>query len=188
MKRYELYNLRKEYFQKQHHYNCVYYKDFDFNIFDKIMYIKRSGQGHDETYDDCIIMCDTETSKEVFKTNCKNYVVAWTISVRAFDVNIVTLYGHKPSEFVECIDNMRKHFQGENTIFYWHNIGYDWVFVRKFCMQKWGTPDKQLNVKSHYPLFINFNNGVIFKDSLILAQRKLEKWAEDLDVEHKKAV
>ena len=28
----------------------------------------------------------------------------------------------------------------------------------------------------------------MIKDSLILAQRKLEKWANDLDVEHKKAV
>ena len=37
-------------------------------------------------------------------------------------------------------------------------------------------------------LFIEFDNGVILRDSLILAQRKLEKWCIDLDVEHKKAV
>ena len=188
MKRYELYNIRKDHFQNDHKYKCIFWKDFDFSIFDKIMYIKRSGQGHDETYDDCIIMADTETSKERYKENCRNYVVAWSMSILAFDTNIVTLYGHKPSEFVECVDKMRSHFQGEKTIIYWHNMGYDWVFVRKFCMRKWGTPDQQLNIKSHYPLFINFNNGIIFKDSLILAQRKLEKWAEDLDVEHKKAV
>ena len=167
----------------------AYWKDFDFSVFDKIMYICRAGNGHKgETYNDCIIMADTETSKEKYKENCSNYVVAWTISIRAFDKNIVTLYGTKPSEFVECITNMHNRMQGDITIIYWHNMSYDWVFLRKFIMQKWGTPDKQLNIKSHFPLFINFNNGVIFKDALMLAQRKLEKWAEDLDVEHKKAV
>ena len=167
----------------------AYWKDFDFSVFDKIMYICRAGNGHKgETYNDCIIMADTETSKERYKENCSNYVVAWTISIRAFDRNIVTLYGTKPSEFVECVTNMHGRMQGDKTIIYWHNMSYDWVFLRKFIMQKWGTPDKQLNIKSHFPLFINFNNGVIFKDALMLAQRKLEKWAEDLDVEHKKAV
>lgn len=189
MKRYRLYNKRKEFFQTCHTYKMAYWKDFDFSVFDKIMYICRAGNGHKgETYNDCIIMADTETSKERYKENCSNYVVAWTISIRAFDKNIVTLYGTKPSEFVECVTNMHNRMQGEKTIIYWHNMSYDWVFLRKFIMQKWGTPDKQLNIKSHFPLFINFNNGIIFKDALMLAQRKLEKWSEDLDVEHKKAV
>ena len=51
-----------------------------------------------------------------------------------------------------------------------------------------GHPEKQLNIKPHYPLFINFEGGIQFRDSLILAQRSLEKWADDLQVEHRKAV
>lgn len=189
MKRYQLYNIRSEYFRDKHTYQLAFWKDFDFSVFDKIMYICRAGQGHaGESYNDCIIMADTETSKERYKETCSNYVVAWTISVRAFGSNIVTLYGHKPSEFVECVTKMHERMQGQKTIIYWFNMSYDWVFLRKFIMRKWGTPDKQLNIKAHFPLFINFNNGIIFKDALMLAQRKLEKWAEDLDVEHKKAV
>lgn len=167
----------------------TYWEDFNFDIFAKIMYICRSGNGHKgEIYNDCIIMADTETSKETPGVQCRNYVVAWTISLRAFDTNIVTLYGQKPSDFVKCLKRMHERMPGDKTIIYWHNMQYDWVFIRKFIMREFGTPDKQLNVKSHYPLFINFNNGIMFRDSLILAQRKLEKWAEDLDVEHKKAV
>ena len=166
-----------------------YWKDFDFSVFEQIMYICRAGQGHKgETYNDCIIMADTETSKERYKENCSNYVVAWSIAIRAFDKNIVTLYGSKPSEFVSCVDKLHKKMPADKTVIYWHNMSYDWVFLRKFMMQKWGTPDKQLNIKSHFPLFINFNNGIIMKDALMLAQRKLEKWADDLNVEHKKAV
>ena len=189
MKRYQLYNKRQDYFRNIHKYSMVLWSEFDFTLFEQFMYIARSGNGHTgEIYNDCIIMCDTETSKERYKENCSNYVVAWTMSVRAFDTNIVTLYGHKPSELVESIDKMHKMLPGDKTIIYIHNESFDWVFLRKFMMRKWGTPDKQLNTKSHYPLFITFNNGITFKDSLILAQRKLEKWADDLDVEHKKAV
>lgn len=189
MKRYQLYNKRRDYFRNIHKYSMVLWSEFDFTLFEQFMYIARSGNGHTgEIYNDCIIMCDTETSKERYKENCSNYVVAWTMSVRAFDTNIVTLYGHKPSDLIECIDKMHKLLPGDKTIIYIHNESFDWVFLRKFMMRKWGTPDKQLNTKSHYPLFITFNNGITFKDSLILAQRKLEKWANDLDVEHKKAV
>ena len=167
----------------------VLWSEFDFSLFNQFMYIARSGNGHaGETYNDCIIMCDTETSKERYKENCSNYIVAWTMSIRAYDTNIVTLYGHKPSELVEAIDKMHKLLPGDKTIIYIHNESFDWVFLRKFMMRKWGTPDKQLNTKSHYPLFITFNNGISFRDSLILAQRNLEKWAKDLNVEHKKAV
>ena len=189
MKRFEVYRKRCEYFQNEHKYQMILWSEFDFTLLQQIMYIARSGKGHSgEIYNDCIIMADTETSKETAGSVCRNYVVAWTVSIRAFDCNIVTLYGHKPSDLIECIDKMHKMMPGDKTIIYIHNTSFDWVFCRKFMFRKWGTPDKQLNTKSHYPLFITFNNGITFRDSLILAQRKLEKWAEDLDVDHKKAV
>ena len=189
MKRFEVYRKRCEYFKNEHKYQMILWSDFDFTLLQQIMYIARSGKGHTgEIYNDCIIMADTETSKEAQGKVCRNYVVAWTISIRAFDCNIVTLYGHKPSDLVECIDKMHKTMPGDKTIIYIHNTSFDWVFCRKFMFRKWGTPDKQLNTKSHYPLFITFNNGITFKDSLILAQRGIEKWADDLKVEHRKAV
>ena len=189
MQRRQLYNLRRDFFQNKHKYQMILWSDFDFSIFEKIMYIARSGKNHDgEIYNDCIIMADTETSKEIPGSVCQNYVVAWTISVRAYDTNIVTLYGHKPSEMIDCIDRMHDQMPGDKTIMYFHNMSYDWVFIRKFMFRKWGTPDKQLNTKSHYPLFITFNNGITFRDSLILAQRSIEKWSDDLQTEHRKAV
>lgn len=118
----------------------------------------------------------------------ENHVVAWTISIRAFDMNIVTLYGHRPSELMTCIKNILDKFQGDETYMYAHNLPYDYWFLRRFFMSEFGHPTKQLNVKPHYPISVQFPNGLILKDSLILAQRKLEKWADDLNVEHKKAV
>ena len=61
------------------------------------MYLKRAGQGHKgETYNDVIIMADTETSKETPGIQCKNYVVAWSISIRAFNSNIFAFYFFRP--------------------------------------------------------------------------------------------
>lgn len=184
----ELYKRRAEWIRNHSSYSFRYFKYFDFQLLSYIMTIKRSGAKNSETFNDCIIMFDTETSKEKACCVCSNYVVAWTISVRAFHQNIVTLYGTRPSELVYTMEQMIMAMKGDKTVIYAHNLAYDWVFVRKFFMASWGTPLHQLNTKPHYPLFIEFGNGIILKDSLALAQRGLEKWASDLKVPHQKAM
>lgn len=178
-------------------YTFVHYKKFDYDLLKYIPYEYARGIGETKSYNDILIMADTETSKkkpdvylekEHKYQTFENHVVAWTISLRAFGHNIVTLWGRKPSKLAETILRIHEHLSGQHTIFYWHNMGYDHIFVRKFMYELMGKPVEQLNVKPYYPIFIRWNNGIIFKDSLILAQRKLEKWANDLDVEHKKAV
>jgi len=188
MKSSELRAIRKDWLIRHHRYSFCRFDSFNYDILHNIMYLYRPGKNHGEKYNDCIIMADTETSKEVPGTVCKNYVVAWTVSIRAFGMNIVTLYGQKPSDFIKCINQIMLAMRGDMTVIYFHNMSYDYVFLRKFMFREWGTPIHQLNVKPHYPLFIQFANGLVFKDSLILAQRGLEKWAKDMDVEHQKAV
>ena len=276
MTRTELFKIRGEYVKNHYPYKMTLWNDFNYKILNEIMYLKRSAKGHSETYSDCIIALDTETSKSVqeeyfepeyfeiknrlhghtynFKRSflhtrtlkeykalgidlkrgarleidslysdlrleypylfddlyneddeleaiaeylethqppeeiLDNYIVAFTISIRAFHYNIVTLYGHNPKELAECLERIRENIAGDIMPVYVHNLPYDWTFARRFLFERFGTPCKQLNVKSHYPLFIKFDNGIMLKDSLMLAQKSLEKWANDLDVEHKKAV
>lgn len=179
---------KQEYLIGHYSYKLTYYKDFDYSMLHAVGSIRRPGKGHQDSFNDCIMMFDTETSKEKKNEICENYIVAWSLAIRAYDLNLVTLYGRKPSEAIECIERCMMEMQGDKTVIYVHNFSYDYVFMRCFMFAAWGTPTNQLNIKPHYPLFVEFGNGLIFKDSLILAQRKLEKWAEDLDVEHKKAV
>lgn len=283
----ELYKIRRNWLQKHHTYKMSYWRDFDYKVLDNIMYQGKAGK-RKGTYNDVIMMFDTETSKKpidydacweshimsvsdtvsdelkellsgyefkwikeyeaiatikkmkkvgihiskhgtdsidlAYQQLCsryptifpeeyseynmlerifdyldapefidvkeigENHVVAWTLSIRAFDMNIVTLYGHKPSELITCIENVMDKLKGDETYLYAHHLAYDWWFCRKFFIQSMGKPTKQLNVKPHYPITIQFPNGLVLKDSLILAQRKLEKWAKDLKVEHLKAV
>lgn len=169
-------------------YKLQYYKDFDFSLFQHIDLKYKSKKGK-YSYNDVIIMADTETAKSINYPNIlDNYVVAWSMAFRAFNRNLVTLYGHKPSEFIECLIKLRENLPGKDIFIYFHNLSYDWPFLRKWLIKAFEKPIKQLNTKSLYPLFITFENGITLKDSLSLAQCKLEKWAEDLGVEHKKAV
>lgn len=178
-------------------YSFVHYKQFDYNILKYIYYLYVPGMGRKTSYNDVIIMIDTETSKkqpdtvEMVKgkakwTTSENHIVAWTISIRAFNHNIVTLYGRKPSKMAETILRIHEHMSGQKTVYYCHNLSYDYIFLRKFFFSLYGNPVHQLNVKAYYPIYVEFDNGIILKDSLILAQRKLEKWASDLGVQSQK--
>lgn len=188
MKKAELYKIRKEYFHKYWKYKLYRWDRFNYEKLSNIMFLRRSGRNENDTYNDCIIMFDTETSKKDPACVGENHVCAFTVSIRAFDVNICTLFGTRPDDLITCLEKIHNSMKGVHTIFYCHNYPYDYVFIRKFLFAKFGYPDKALNVKPHYPILMTFDNGMIFKDSLILSQKSLEKWGNDLDVEHKKAV
>ena len=177
----------------------VPHKLFNYNLLSSVPVNKLRGKNSDTTYNNCIIMLDTETSKErqnrQFIENGKlkyetvrNYIVAWSIAIMV-DHNIIAgIYGNNPMECVEAIDAIQHAMQGDKTVMYIHNLSYDWVFLRKFLLNRFGAPIRQLQTKPHYPIMFEFLNGLVLRDSLILAQKKLEKWAIDLNVEHKKAV
>lgn len=197
----QLWLLRQDYLIRNYEYQFCHHTEFNFKILDNIMYITRSGNTKQrKTYNNCIIMCDTETSKKSLKkasqkvkldsgyTARECHVCAWTISIRAFGLNICTLWGHKPSTLCSTMHKIHDQMLGDCTIFYFHNYSYDHWFIRRFLYKELGFPVKALNIKSHYPLFQKFECGIEIRDSLILAQKKLESWAADLQVEHQKAV
>lgn len=188
MKREKLEQIRRDLIAQSQPYLMCYWDEFDFSILKYILWKKKSGRGDNKTYNDCIIMADTETSKKDPSGVHENHVVAWTISIRAFDRNLVTLWGRKPSDMVSCFDRIHKSMTGEITFIYWHNMSYDFVFLRRFLFDGFGFPEKQLNTKPYFPIYVKFNNGIIMRDSLILAQRSLYKWAKDMNVKHQKAV
>lgn len=173
---------------KQNYKMCFYTK-FNYSLLNMVKTGKKPGKGDKSVFNDVIISLDTETSKtpDYTEEHRINYIVAWTISIRFFHTNIVTLYGSKPSQVVECLHMIINNLKGDKTLFYVHNLSYDWVFLRKFFLADFGNPTYQLNTKSHYPVTIEFGNGIVLKDSLILSQKSLEKWSVDMACDHQKA-
>ena len=170
-------------------YERVYWEDFDYSRLQYIMQRRQPGRGSNARYNDVIIMADTETSKKFKGVDGQpNHICLWTISLRAYHINLVTLVGYKPSHMIKCVEKLHDSMQGDRTLIFFHNLSYDYTFLRKFMFKAWGFPKKCLNTKPHYPISVLFDNGIWFRDSLCLSQRSLEKWASDLDVCHKKAV
>ena len=77
----------------------------------------------------------------------ENHVCLWTISMRAYGYNIATLYGTKPTDLIKCITKIHETLPGQRTICYWHNLSYDWFFIRQYCFAGWGDPVKFLATK-----------------------------------------
>ena len=178
-------------------YKYCYYLEFDYTILQSILSRKKNGARSDTTYSECYIAFDTETSKHHAPERGAfgryiaqdNHICMWTITIRAFHRNIVTLRGSKPSEIVHCFQLIRDNLKASIVYFFVHNLSYDWTFVRRFFMEQFGKPVKQLNVNNHKPLTIKFANGIVLRDSLILAGMSLEKWSKILNIgEHEKAV
>lgn len=195
-KKVDIYKERSEYLNKYCPYRMTYWSDFDYSILTNMIecFMRKGYKKDDRKFNDIIIMADTETSKNEPNKMEKgqyipvdNYVVAWTISMRAYHTNIVTLYGRTPRDMIECILQIHEALRGDDTYLYFHNLSYDWWFLRKFFFERMGYPQRQLNTKPHYPIMIEFANGIKVRDSLILSQRSLDKWAKDMMVEHKKA-
>lgn len=164
------------------------YDFYDYEKLKNIQTLRRKGRKHKgEIFNNIILMLDTETSKSENPEVKDNHVVAFTISGRYKHENLFTIWGHKPSECIEAIKRLLAAMPGNRTIIYIHNAAYDYLFLRKFLFKAFGHP-KALNTKPHYPVTLEFENGLIIKDSLILSQKSLERWAIDLNVPHQKAV
>lgn len=173
---------------------------WDYSILRMLNTLSKTSYKDNRRINDVIIMADTETSKNKPTRYVKkkdgtkkpitqeNHLVCWTITIRAYGYNIVTLRGRRPSEFGKCMARIADSMPGDVTYFFMHNLAYDWTFLERFIIKELGVPEKLLATKPHYPIQIEFKGGMILRDSLILLQRSLEKVAADLGVEHQKAV
>lgn len=163
----------------------INWQDFDFSILKTVQGKKRPTR-YSKVYADCLAAADTETSKINPIVVGENMVVCWSFAILV-QGKIHVVYGRKPSEFCLFLRKIVEKLENKTLIVYFHNLAYDYVFLRKFLYQEFGTPTKQLATKPHYPIQISFKVFEL-RDSLILAQRNLDKWSRDMAVEHQKAV
>ena len=66
----EIYLMRQDYLSRNYEYKFCHHTEFNYEILNNIMYVTRSGNTKKKTtYNNCIIMCDTETSKKKLKNS-----------------------------------------------------------------------------------------------------------------------
>lgn len=168
---------------------AVYWSSFDFTVLENAKVFKRNSKARNKkTLNNLIITADTETSRKRRSLHTdENHICAWSIAFKLSD-KIYSVYGRTPSEMTACMNKIVTHLKGQQTYIFFHNLAYDYVFLRKFLYKRFGLPEAQLATRPHYPVTIEFENGIILRDSLIVAQRSLERWADDLGVDDKKAI
>lgn len=179
-------------------YMVTYYSDFDFSIFKHCPVGQARGKDKIKL-NELFLMLDTETSKSFndeftikggqkkYKLN-PNYVVAWSMAVNIYGMDIVTVYGDSPEQIAPFLQKMHETMRGNRTVIYCHFLNYDMTFLRRFFFNAWGFPKNELNTRPRYPISIEFTNGICFRDSLILSQTGIERWANDLHAESRKAI
>lgn len=152
----------------------------------------QSGRSRTETrprFNQVFVMADTETSKtdDFDEAGHRiNHIVCWSVALRYDGRNVFAVYGRRPFDLCIFLEKMHDSMPGDRTIITFHNMTYDWQFMRKFFIAAYGDPIHQLNTKAHYPINIEFRNGIILRDTLILAQVSLDRWGRDMQVEHGK--
>jgi hypothetical protein len=168
-----------------------FWEEYNFDNLLKVPVREKKGK-QKVTYSDCVMMIDTETSpfceNPQTEEEHRNHVCMWSLAINTLGMDICALWGKKPSDLMKCLHIIKEKLRADEVYCFVHNLSYDWTFLRKFFFSAFGWPCNQLNTKPLYPITIRFENGLVLRDSLCLAQRSLEKWAKDLDVEHKKAV
>ena len=165
-----------------------HHSDYAFSDLGKIEYHYNARKK--TTSANIIICADTETSKQSNAPEpMPNYICAWSVCVFNYPAGIKRVYyGHMPDSCIVFMEKLQ-HDIDAAIVCYFHNLNYDYTFLRQFAFDRFGVPDTQLAVKPHKPLVIRWNKAnITWKDSLILAQRSLERWANDLNADHKKAV
>ena len=59
----DLESIRKGWIERHWQYKMMRWNEFDYSILSNVIYKKKTGKGKNGTYNDVIMMADTETSK-----------------------------------------------------------------------------------------------------------------------------
>lgn len=134
---------------------------------------------------------DTETSKHI-EYDEKGNVTTCYGWIYLYGIEFAGSYGtgRKPSELIQDLELIRNNFgctaDGVHLVVYIHNLSYDVQYLKDFLLARYGGDYDLLAIAPHR--FITFRiDAFEFRCSLKLSNRRLAKWANDLEVENRKA-
>ena len=134
---------------------------------------------------------DTETSKHVEYDQDGNITACYGW-IYLYGLEFAGAYteGRTPTELIKDLEQIRNVYgcseNGTHLVVYIHNLSYDIQYLKDFLLARYGGDFDLLAIAPHR--FITFRiNAFEFRCSLKLSNRRLAKWANDLQVENRKA-
>lgn len=134
--------------------------------------VKKSCKGFNQTaYLDVTATFDIET------TNTETDGFAYSFQMCIGGAVVVPRYFEDWVSIVETIVDRWHVSPKKRLVIYVHNLGYEYSYLIQLLCERWGDC-KALYTKSRKPLYLEFDNGVEFRDSLKLFQKSLARATE----------
>lgn len=163
-------------------YNTIIYEVNDKIPFTPIKFIKKKGAKHDKRlFMSEPMALDTETSHNDDETI--GWIYQWCLRVGR-----VYIGGRTPTELMKALEKIKNFYELNSeklAICYIHNMSYDYCYIQHFLHDSFGMCEL-LATRPRKIIFAKYD-FIIFKDSLILSTKSLEKWGKDTNARVLKA-
>lgn len=120
---------------------------------------------------------DVTCTFDIETTNTDTDGFAYSYQMCVGGAVVVPRYFEDWADIVETLVNKWGVTEKKRLVIFVHNLGYEFTYLIQLLCDRWGDC-KALYTKSRKPLYLEFSNGVEFRDSLKLFQKSLARATE----------
>lgn len=120
---------------------------------------------------------DVTATFDIETTNAETDGFAYSYQMCIGGAVVVPRYFEDWAEIMETLVDKWHISEKRRLVVYVHNLGYEYTYLIQMLCDRWGDC-KALYTKSRKPLYLEFDNGIEFRDSLKLFQKSLARATE----------
>lgn len=120
---------------------------------------------------------DVTCAFDIETTNTDTDGFAYTFQTCIGGAVVVPRYFEEWADIIETLVDKWSITERKRLVIFVHNLGYEYTYLIQMLCDRWGDC-KALYTKSRKPLYLMFDNGIEFRDSLKLFQKSLARATE----------
>lgn len=120
---------------------------------------------------------DVTCTFDIETTNTDTDGFAYSFQTCIGGAVVVPRYFEDWAEIIEALVDKWSITERKRLVIFVHNLGYEYTYLIQMLCDRWGDC-KALYTKSRKPLYLMFDNGIEFRDSLKLFQKSLARATE----------
>lgn len=120
---------------------------------------------------------DVTCTFDIETTNTDTDGFAYSFQMCIGGAVVVPRYFEDWADIMETLVDKWSITERKRLVIFVHNLGYEYTYLIQMLCDRWGDC-KALYTKSRKPLYLQFDNGIEFRDSLKLFQKSLARATE----------
>ena len=120
---------------------------------------------------------DVTCTFDIETTNTDTDGFAYSFQTCIGGAVVVPRYFEEWADIIETLVDKWSITERKRLVIFVHNLGYEYTYLIQMLCDRWGDC-KALYTKSRKPLYLQFDNGIEFRDSLKLFQKSLARATE----------